>query len=305
MSLSVAQVYSVRFGTKLALPRLVQDNIAKLRISAAVYKPVRYPQKHHHPKQHHHKHDPTAAENWRIRSLAGYVSRIKDDGDPEYAEIFAMLNKLSGSNLVSLSDQTTTIIAKRDQEFRLRVSALLFNKAISESMFAGVMADFAVKLNTANSEIREDLILQANMFPTLYDINTTLTYPSSTEIGYTDKVVLWMKQKDKRRGYAKFLTQLFVRNLVTDEIMIGSLENVISEMKTIAKEPRTEQTDENTTQFVDFIMESAKLLPVGAKTVRELIKTSLTEFLAIPRADLPSLGMRSRFRLEDALKCVQ
>jgi len=307
MSLTVSQIYSVRFGVKLPLPGFVQDNIAKLRITAASYKPVRHaPNKHYHKNHHHSRHENSIPlENWRMKSLAGYVSRIKDSDDKDYHNIFAMLNKVSAANLTNLSNEAIEIISKRDQEFRLRISTLLFDKAITESMFASVMSDFAKKLNDANAEVREDLILQAKMFPTLYDINTTLTYPLSSEPDFDNKVVLWMKQKDKRRGYAKFLTQLFIRDMITEDIMMSSMENVISEMKVIAKQPRTEQTDENTTQFVDFIFESSKLLPHTAVTLRNLVKTTLTEFLAIPRADLPSLGMRSRFRLEDALKCVQ
>lgn len=304
MSLTVAQMYAVRFGTKLPLPKLVQDNIARLRISAASYKPVRYAQKHHHPKQHH-KHDPTASDNWRIRSLAGYVSRIKDNDDNDYHNIFAMLNKVAPSNLKDLVAQACEIMASRDEEFRLRISALLFNKAITENAFVNVMVDFAKGINASHPEVREDLILQAKIFPSLYDINTTLVYPSTSDPEYIDKSVLWTKQKEKRRGYAKFLTHLFVHGLVTEDIMVTSIENVISELNMFARLPKTEQTDENTGQYVDFIFESSKLLPDTADALRKLIKTSLTELLAIPRPDLPSLGMRSRFRLEDALKCVQ
>lgn len=303
MSLTVAQIYAVRFGAKLSLPKLVQDNIAKLRISAAAYKPVRYPQKHHH--KHHQKQDPTSSENWRIKSLAGYVSRIKDNDDKDYHDIFAMLNKVAPSNLESLVSDASDIIKKRDEEFRLRISALLFNKAITENAFVNVMSDFAKRLNDSHPEIREDLILQAKIFPSLYDINTTLVFPSSSDPDYLDKCVLWTKQRDKRRGYAKFLTHLFVHELVTEDIMVSSVENVLSELQTFAKLPKTEQTDENTGQYVDFLFESSKILPKTALTLRGLIKTTLTEFLAIPRPELPSLGMRSRFRLEDALKCVQ
>jgi hypothetical protein len=124
------------------------------------------------------------------------------------------------------------------------------------------------------------------------------------EPDYNEKVIQWMKQKDKRRGYAKFLTQLYIRDLVTDDIMKTAVEQVISEMNTMAKMPKTEQTEENTTQFVDFIFESSKLIPKES-SVRSLFKTALTNILAIPRPEVPSLGMRSRFRLEDALKCVQ
>jgi hypothetical protein len=99
-------------------------------------------------------------ENWRIKSLAGYVSRVKDNDDPDYHNMFSIFNKLSVSTLPKLSEEASTIIEKRDQEFRLRVTTLLFDKAIRESMFASVMADCAVKLNQRNPEIREDLILQ-------------------------------------------------------------------------------------------------------------------------------------------------
>ena len=302
MNLTIAQIYSVRFGVKLPLPGIVQDNIAKLRITAAAYKPVRHPTKHHTKQFPKHA---SSSDNWRLKSIEGYVSRIKDSDDKEYHSIFAMLNKASVSNLPTLSKSAIEIIQKRDQEFRLRISTLLFNKAITESTYASVMADFAKNLHDTNSEIREDLILHAKMFPTLYDSAVTIVYPSSTEPNYDEKVIQWAKQKEKRRGYAKFLTQLFLRELITEEIMVESLENVISEMKAVAKQAKTEQTEENTTQFVDFLFESSKLLPTNATTLRQLVKSSLTEFLAIPRSELPSLGMRSRFRLEDALKCVQ
>ena len=300
MSLSVAQIYSVRFGDKLPLPGSVQDNIAKLRITAAAYKPVRQPSKNY---SRHHRND--SSGNWRVKSLLGFVSRIKDGDDKDYHNIFSMLNKVGPANITTLSNEANEIISKRDEEFRLRISTLLFNKAITESMFASVMSDFAKRLNDVNSEIREDLILQAKMFPTLYDINVTLTYPLSTEPDFDNKVVEWMKQKEKRRGYAKFLTQLFIRDMITEEIMVSSMGNVISEMKTVARQPRTDQTDENTTQYVDFIYESSKLLPATAITLRNIVKLNISEFLVVPRAELPSLGMRSRFRLEDALKCVQ
>lgn len=304
MSLTVAQMYSVRFGTKLPLPGVVQDNIAKLRITQATYKPFR-PPKHHAPK-HHHKHESgTFSENWRVKSLVGYVSRIKDNSDPDYNTVFGILNKVSPTNLDLLSKEAIDVIARRDQEFRLRVTTLLFNKAISESMFANVMADIAVKLYDANSEVREDLVLQASMFPRLYDINTTLTCPSTTDSDYNNKLVLWAKQKDKRRGYAKFLAQLFIRDLITEELMISSIENVMTELKIIARLPKTDQTDQNTTQFVDFLFETANLLSQKECTVRTVLKQSIVEILAIPRDEIPSFSKRSQFRMEDALKCVQ
>jgi hypothetical protein len=233
------------------------------------------------------------------------VSRVKDDGDPNYGEIFAMLNKVAPSNLNTMVSEASEIIKTRDEEFRLRISTLIFNKAITDNAFVNVMADFAKGLHTTHPEIREDLILQANMFPTLYDVNTTLVHPSTSDPDYLDKSVLWAKQKAKRRGYAKFLTYLFVHDLVTEDMMVSSIENVLTELQMFAKLPKTDHTDENTGQYVDFIFESSKILPKTALELRNVIRQTLTELLAIPRPDVPSLGMRSRFRLDDALKCVQ
>lgn len=301
MSLTVAQIYSARFGFKLPLPRSVQDNIAKLRITPAAYKPFR-PPKHNSYRPRFENKQP---DNWREKVLSTYVSRLKDKGDPDYFEIFAILNKISTSTLKSLSDQAIEIMKKRDQEFRLRVAALLFDKAISDHMFAGVFADCASILNNTFPEIAEDFSIQAKMFTKLYDINTTLTYPLSTDPEFENKVVQWMTQKNKRRGYAKFLTQLFVRNLVTEDIIVSSIKDVIVEMAVTAKQAKNDQTEENTTQYVDFLFESSKVLPASATELKNTIKTALVEFLAIPRPELPNLCMRSRFRLEDTLKCVQ
>ena len=301
MSLTVSQVYMARFGPKLPLPRGVQDNIAKLRITPVAYKPFRLPPKHNAYRPRHEARPevnlPMAA-NWREQSLRAYVSKVKDKGDPDYFQVFAILNKISAKNFDQLSDEIIVILRKKDQEFRLRVTTLLFDNAISEPMLATILADCALRLNNAFPEVSEDFTVQAQMFGTLYDTSTTLTYPQQGEEDFNNKVVLWMKQKTKRRGYAKFLTQLFVRNMIPENILITSIKDVIIELK-------SEQTEENTTQYVDFLYESSKVLPPSAKDLKLLIRTELTSFLAIPRKDLPSLCMRSRFRLEDTLKCVQ
>jgi hypothetical protein len=295
MSLTVSQIYAVRFGAKLPLPKSVQDNIAKLRIIPVVYKPFR-PAKHvtFRPKQE--------VQNWREKALTTYVSKIRDKDDKDYHEIFAILNKLSLQNIQKLSENAISIMSKRDEEFRLRITTLIFNKAITESMYAGILGDFALILQKEFSEVAEDLSTQAKMFTKLYDNTVTLIYPQMSEPDFDNKVILWMKQKQTRRGYAKFLTQLFVRNLINEDIMTGSLKDVIQEITMIARQPKTEQTEENVTQYVDFLFESSKVLPATSTSVKELIRKAIQEILEIPRSELTSLSMRSRFRLEDVLQ---
>jgi len=295
MSLTVAQVYGVRFAEKLSLPTIVQDNIAKLRITPVVFKPFRPPPRAaYRPK-----------ENWRENALVEAVRRVKERDDPEYDEVFSSLNKIAPRTLDKLSEKITLNIKKRDEIFRLRITTLLFDMAISQSGYAILMSDCAKKLATDIPEIQEDLVAQTEMFPKLYNMTETLTYPSSEEAGYADKVVEWMKLKDKRRGYAKFMTQLFVRELVTEQTVGECMAHVSADLAAMAKQPKSEQSEENTTQYVDFLFETAKILPVTAKALRTLMKTFIRSVLDIPRAELPSLNMRSRFKLEDAIKCVQ
>ena len=299
MGFTIAQVYEARFGPKLPLPKSVQDNIAKLRITPAVYRPVR-PAQRHAPR-----HKPAMPENWREKVLVEYVRKVKEYDDPEYYEVFAILNKIAPPTLVELSTEIVRFISARDEQFRLRIVTLLFNKAISENVFAAVMADCAVKLVESVPEVREDLHAQVEMFPKLYNMTDTLVFPSVSEPGFDEKVIAWMRQKDKRRGFSKFLTQLFVRDLITEKMIQGSLAQIVADLNDTARQAKTPQTEENTTHLVDFLFESAKVLPKTARDIRKLISTSLGEFLKIPRPELPSLCMRSRFRAEDAAKCVQ
>jgi hypothetical protein len=295
----------VRFGNKLPLPKGIQDNIAKLRITPAAYKPFRLPPKHNAYRPKYEPRVEVSLGNWREQSLREYVSKVKDKGDPEYFEVFSMLNKITAKNLVQMSDEIIAILHKKDQEFRLRVTTLLFHNAISEPMFTSILADCAIRLNAAFPDVAEDFRVQAKMFSTLYDTTTTLTYPQSSEENFNDKIVMWMRQKMKRRGFAKFTTQLFIRGLIEEDLIVGLIKDVLVEVKLIAAQPKSEQTEENTTQYVDFLYETSKALPATSKDLKLIIRTELTSFLQIPRQDLPSLCMRSKFRVEDALKCVQ
>jgi hypothetical protein len=112
-----------------------------------------------------------------------------------------------------------------------------------------------------------------------------------------------MKLKDKRRGYAKFITQLFIRDLVNESTVSDCLTHVSADLEIMARQAKSEQSEENTTQYVDFLFETAKILP--ASSLRGLLQTFIQKTLAIPRPELPSLNMRSRFKMEDTLKCVQ
>jgi hypothetical protein len=165
--------------------------------------------------------------------------------------------------------------------------------------------DLAFNLNAENTEISADLETHVKMFTTLYDMNDTLTFPDVTDSAFDDKVVAWSKQKDVRRGYARFLTHLYSRELVSGEALQTSMQRVIADLNDTILQPKTPQSEENATQFADFIFEIAKLLKPTAIELRGLIRSSTDAILKQQRDKFPSLNMRSRFKLEDTVKCVK
>jgi len=296
MALSVHTVYSVRGAGKLVLPKIVQDNISKLRITPMVFKPFPKPA----TRSFHHK---KSTDNWRERVLVDIVRRVKEREDPEYSDIFGIFNKITASSVEKLTKDAIELIKKRDDTFRLRIATLLFDKAITNHGFASVMAESARIMTSEIPDMKDDIQAQISMFPKLYNMNETLTFPSGTDRDFDNKVIEWTKQKEKRRGYAKFLMELFLRELVTDDCVTSGLQDVINELNDVVRQPRSAQTEENVGQYAMFLYESAKLSKTSS--IRNFIAESLRNVLATDKSELPSLNMRCRFKLEDAFKLVQ
>lgn len=287
MSLSVAQVYASRTTyTKLALPPVIQDAISKVRITPMVYKPAK-------PFIRHKK--PVVVENWRENMLVDIVRRVREREDSEYSDIFSILNKITLSNVEKLSKDAIALLNKRDDEFRLRVTTLLFDKAITESAYANVMAICAKILNSDIPEVSEDLLIHITMFPKLYNLSETNIFPDITDPEYDNKVIQWMKQKDKRRGFAKFISQLYTQNLISKEIVESCIKNVLSDLEVCAFQPKSPVTEENVVQLVEFVFEVSKII------YTEHVRNYIQNIIGLPKTTTPSLNMRSRFKLQDAL----
>jgi hypothetical protein len=303
MALTVVDIYNVRFGNKLALPRSVQDKISKLRITPVAYKPVRS-----FVRNVHRQRSTAAAvsENWREKALVEMVRRDRERVDPEFKDIFSIINKITMPSVDKLSHDMIEIIQKQDEQFRLRVTTLLFDKAIVLGSYSKVMAECAYRLNIEIPEITDDLQAQIAMFPKLYDMTDTITYPEAADPQFDDKVVAWTSQKNKRRGYARFMMELFAKELIPESLVRNAFEQVMRELNESARYPSSELTTENTTQFVEFVFECSK---IAKGDYRDCVRTAIQEMLSVPKeqfkATYPSMNMKSKFKLEDALKLVE
>ena len=301
MELSSALLYSLRYIPKLNLPDIIKSNISRLRLVPAAYRPNRLIKS----RPLITKRKPTDQDNWRERVLIEFVRRVRETTDKDYDEMFSIFNKISTANFDVLAKEALELLKSRDQEFRFRVTTLLFDKAIKGSIYASIMSDLALKLNEEIPEVSEDLETHVKMFTTLYDMNETLLFPTSDDPEFDEKIIQWSKQKDVRRGYSRFLTNLYIRNLISGNILHESMNKVLGDLEDTVIKPKSDKTEENVTQYADFLFEIAKLLPKTAVELRGLIQVRIDTLLKKPRIEMTSLNMRSRFKLEDTFKCVQ
>lgn len=289
MALTSALIFSVRNSPKLPLPIKIQEMISKLRINPVPYKPrVQRPT----------RSNASSSENWRETKLLDFKKITKND-DTDYNSILSLINKVAPSNVDKLSAEAIEILQKRDEEFRLSVSLLLFNKAITQPEFISVMVKFSAKINDTIPEVGEDFVTQVAMFSRLYDMEQTIVFPSIDSSDFNDKVIEWNKQKEKKRGFAKFIMELFENGVIPEDSVLTVLKEVVSEINETARQPKNDQIVENVKSFSLFLFESSKILKGG---IKEYLKENISTLISIPKEEVPSLNMFSRIKLENALK---
>jgi hypothetical protein len=141
------------------------------------------------------------------------------------------------------------------------------------------MADCSVVLSKAIPELVDDIQAQIGMFESLYNMNETIVFSDET-------LVEWTKQKERRKGFAKFVTELYTRNLVSEEVVQKGLDEVVHELQKSSQLTKSEQNDENIHQFAVFLFETAKLIPKTDETIRNSLKNLLSEFLTSAKVQM-------------------
>jgi hypothetical protein len=232
-------------------------------------------------------------DNWRNSALVAAVRKVREKDDVDYSEIVSNINKLSKSNYSKLMKDFLERVAKRDAMFRLRVTTLLFDFGVKSTFFGPIMADAYREIAAAHPDALQDLVTQTSMFDALYDTATIVVVPLSSEPGYNDAILAWTKQKEIKRGFAAFVAELYSRNLVPEETMMGFLKQVFDELRESVRAPKTPANEEHVDALVRFLF---------AVATKVSIREGTKQILMIPKADTPSLNMKSRFKLEDANK---
>ena len=234
-----------------------------------------------------------AAPDWREAALADVVRKVREKDDADYDEINSAINKLSKTNYTKLMTEVLERLTKRDALFRLRVTTLLFDRGVRQTFFATMMADAYKDIAAAHPEALQDLAIQTSMFDALYDTDNITLVPSSTDSGYDAAIIAWTKQKETKRGFAVYVSELYRRGLVPEETMMGFLKTVMDDLSSSIRAAKSSANEEHVDALVRFLFAVAPTIP---------LKALLAPVLAIPRGETPSLNMKSRFKLEDTAK---
>ena len=277
-------IYAARALPRPSLPEEIQLLISKLKIS---FKPPF--------RRVYHARRPAngAADNWREAALVDAVRKVREKDDPDYDEISSAINKLSKANYTKLMTAILEKLKARDEPFRLRVTTLLFDRGVRQTFFATMMADAYKDIAAAHPEALQDLATQTTMFDRLYDTGNVTIVPASTDPGYDEAIIAWTKQKEIKRGFAVYVSELYSRGLVPEDTMMGFLRTIMDELGASIRTPKTNASEEHVDALVRFLFAVATKVPL-----RALIASVLT----VPKTETPSLNMKSRFKLEDTAK---
>jgi hypothetical protein len=284
--MDVSTIYASRALPRPSLADEILQLISKLKIS---FKPA-FRRGPHHVRR---AAGATAEPNWREAALVDAVRKVREKDDADYDEISAAMNKLSKTNYTKLMTDVLARLTKRDEAFRLRITTLLFDRGVRQTFFATMMADAYKDIAAAHPEALQDLAIQTAMFDKLYDTENVTIVPSSTDPGYDAAIIAWTKQKETKRGFAVYVSELYSRGLVPEETMAGFLTSVLDELTASIRAPKTPANEEHVDALARFL---------AAVAPKVALKRALGVVLALPRADCPSLSMKSRFKLEDAAK---
>ena len=280
--MEIATIYSARDLPRPSLPDEIKDIISKLKISfKAAYRRAR----------------PTRSvetEDWRNSVLLDVVRKVREKDDPDYDEINSFINKLTKQTYTKMITEILARIDKRDEMFRLRVTTLLFDRGIRQNFFAAIMADAYADIIKVFPDASGDLLVQVAKFDELYDTNKLIVVPGSDDPGYDEAIIAWTKLKETKRGFAVYLSELFARGLIPEATMETLMTHVFTDMRESLSAPKTPTKEEHVDALVRFVFAMASKMPA--------IKDAIKAILAVPKAEAPCLNMKSRFKLEDALR---
>lgn len=291
-------LYSFRSAVHLSIPSAVLDMISAMQLApvAPIYikKPKKFAVQRRNPQD----------DSWRRDIITELKATIRLKDDPDYEVIIGIVNKVVASNLKDKTKTISETIGKRDETFRMRVVNFIFDRGVSMPFYAKLLADMFAQLCEALPAVHDDLQIYCSLdtFNKMFDQSKTISFPDLTTMSksqFEDELCIWHKQKELRRGFGVFASELHTRGLISETLLHEAVGTVISDFEENIRKPKNEVVSESVDQVVTLLSEMAKLFGKDS-----FISDKAKQILAIPKADTPCLGMRSRFKLDDCVHKV-
>jgi len=304
-TMNPSDIYALRTANLLTLPATIRDIIATMQVMPVAHTYAKKPTTFRKPPSI--AAAGSSALSWRQNALVEMKKMVLRTDDPDYETIVGISNKVATSTIGTAAASILALLQKRDEMFRLRVVSLLFNRGVSMPFFSKLMANLFEILLKDVPLIKEDLQFSCSIdiFHKMFDQTETIVYPSSADPAYDDKICQWMKRKEIRRGFGMFVTELHLRGLVDEDVIVPAMTNALDELVETVRKPTDKSLIESADQLTTFLFDSVKALVTRfGKThpIVKLVTAKAKELYAIPKTDTPCLGMRSRFKLDDVSK---
>lgn len=226
--------------------------------------------------------------------------------DPDFDAIQGICNKMVASTLSESVARIMLFLSTRDQLFRMKVISLIFSRGVAMPFFAKMMANTCELMFKTLPIVKEDLQFSASVesFNKMFDQTETVLFPTNDTANYDDAVCAWNKKKEIRRGFGIFVTELYIRGLVDEDVIESATTIATDDLREMVRKPLDERIVENVNQLVTFLFETTKVITTrfGSNNIVKKIKAQVKEIVGLSRDAVPCLCMRSRFKLEDTGK---
>jgi hypothetical protein len=299
-ALTPLNMYALRNTNLRSIPQCVQDIISTMQLApvSQIFK----------KKLLSNKPRPDRG-NWRHAAFVQLKATVLKKDDPDYETVLGLTNKVSVSTVSSVAKSISDTITRREDDdiFRLRVVNLLFSRGVSMQFFSKLMANLFELIHVSHPQVKEDLQASCSTttFNEMFDMSSTVVYPSVDDPKYDDKLCEWMKKREIRKGFGMFATELHLRGLVDEETILSAIKSSLMEIEESIRLTNDKIVIESVDQLATLMFESYKvLLSRFGKThaICKLISTKTTELCASDKTQTPCLSMRSRFKLGDISK---
>lgn len=297
-------IYSMRNMNLLAVPAAVLDIIGSMQLAPVAQV---FPKKPGFKKPNYVPSE--KAGSWRSDAIVMMKKMEFKKDDPDFEVIVGITNKVSAASLSESANKVIDILKKRadDQVFRLRIVTLLFDRGVSMPFYSKLVANMFELINVQVPVIRDDLQFSCSLesFNKMFDQSETIMCPSSEDADYEDKLCKWAKMKEIRRGFGMFITELHIRNLVDESVILGAMNMAADELEESVRKPVDKTLSESVDQLVTLLYETCKIVITRYGKEHPIVKLLMDRskhILSIPKAEAPCMGMRSKFKLEDIQK---